>query len=222
MRSPGRDQHYYSVGRDGVWNIVQSMMAAGLTNAPRILDFPSGFGRVTRYIRAAFPDADIYVGDTWAAAVNKCADTFSATKIDAGDDLRIINAPKFSVIFCGSLLTHFPEAKAKTLLDFLAGLLERGGVMIVTCSGRKNLAHETTHFNSAVFQTPEVLTALTEDYRAGKYAYVDYPGQKDYGRSFTPISWFHSYVVDRSDLAIVRFAERGWDDNQDIVTIKKF
>ena len=221
MHSVGRTEPYYDVGRDALWNIVQSMLAANLTDARRFLDFPSGFGRVTRFIRAAFPDADIDVGDIWDEAVESCAATYRARKIEVQGDLRTIVSGQYDVIFCGSLLTHFNEAKSNELLDFFASRLTVGGVMIVTCSGRKNLAHEATSFNKAVFETRENLERLTKTYRDGAFAYVDYPGQSGYGRSFTPVSWFHSWVVDKPDFAIVRFAERGWDDNQDVITFKR-
>jgi SAM-dependent methyltransferase len=221
MRSAGRDEHYYSVGRDALWNVVQSMLAADLPMAQRILDFPSGFGRVARYLRAAFSESELYVGDVWQDAVNDCARVFGAKKIAVTANLRDIVAPKFDLIFCGSLLTHFPEPKSRELLDFFIDHLAVGGIAIVSCSGRKNLQHEATHFNERVFQTRERLQALAEDYYDGRYAFVDYPWQPGYGRSFTPLAWFHSYIGNNHNIAIARFAERGWDDNQDVVTFKR-
>ena len=88
MAGPGREQHYYAVGLDALWNIILSMMSAGLADARRICDFPSGFGRVTRYLRAAFPDARIDIGDIWEAAVSHCAVTYRANRIEAKPGFR--------------------------------------------------------------------------------------------------------------------------------------
>jgi SAM-dependent methyltransferase len=204
-----------------LWNIIQSMMEAGLPRAPRILDFPSGFGRVTRYIRAAFPDSELFVGDVWTEAVTDCAATYGAQVVEVTPDLRDIQCPQFDVIYCGSLLTHFPESRGKELLDFFVEHLNPGGIAIVSCSGRKNLEHERTHFNTAVFGDTDTLARLTAEYYAGRYAYIDYPGQEGYGRSFTPLPWFSAYVRDRLELRLARFAERSWDDNQDMATIQR-
>lgn len=221
MCSTGRESHYYDVGRDALWNIIQSMMAAGIYNPSRILDFPSGFGRVTRYIRSAFPNITIDVGDIWDEAVNYTSTEFSANKIKVDREFTKINAQKYDVIFCGSLLTHLPEHKGIELLEFFREHLTIGGIMIVTCCGRKNLQHEFSNFNSGVFGSLENLQKLNDEYYSGLYAFTNYPGQIDYGRSFTPISWFHSYVANKDDLIISRFSERGWDNNQDVLTLKR-
>jgi hypothetical protein len=221
MFRPGREQHYYGVGLDALWNVIQSMMSAGLVDPGRILDFPSGFGRVTRYLRAAFPDAQIDVGDIWEAAIVHCSATYGATRIAAKSDFRDIEAPNYNVIFCGSLLTHLPEERGIALLDFFAEHLEVGGIMIVTFCGRKNLSFEQQHFNPQAFGTPEDLDRIATTYYEGRYAFQDYPGQTGYGRSFTPVAWFQRYVQNHPQLVICRLAERSWDDNQDAATLKR-
>ena len=221
MCSPRREQHYYAAGRNALWNVIQSMIGSDLSTAHHILDFPSGFGRVTRYLRAAFPEARIDVGDIWQDAVVHCAAAYGASRIAVEDDFRDIAAAQYDVIFCGSLVTHLPEAKAVALLDFFGRHLEIGGIAVVTCSGRRNLLRERQHFNAQAFGTRDTLERLTKEYYAGRYSYADYPNQQGYGRAFTPVSWFHSYVGKNPQLAITRFAERGWDDNQDVVTLKR-
>jgi tetratricopeptide (TPR) repeat protein len=221
MCSPGREQHYYSVGLDALWNVIQSMMSAGLSDARRILDFPSGFGRVTRYLRAAFPETQIDVGDIWEAAVTHCAATYRANRIEVKPDFKDIDAPNYDVIFCGSLLTHLPEPQGERLLDFFAGHLEIGGVMIVTFCGRKNISHEMQNFNEKMFGVRDNLDRIAAIYNEGKYSFADYPGQSGYGRAFVPISWFQGYIKKNPQLVIVRMAERGWDDNQDVIALKR-
>ena len=221
MGGPGREQHYYSVGLDALWNIILSMMSAGLADARRILDFPSGFGRVTRYLRSAFPDARIDVGDIWDAAVSHCAATYRANRIEAKPEFRNIEAANYDVIFAGSLLTHLPETQGYALLDFFADHLEVGGIMVVTFCGRKNLRREKEHFNEKVFGSRENLARITVVYDEGQYAFADYPGQSGYGRAFVPLSWFQRYIAKNPQLLIVRLAESGWDNNQDVVTLMR-
>lgn len=220
MHSAGRTDAYYSVGQDALWNVAQAMMAYGLADAKTILDFPSGFGRVTRYLRAAFPDASIDVGDVWQEAVDHCAAQFSAKIVEIQPDLRTIIAGEYDVIYCGSLLTHFGEEKARELLDFLSAHLKIGGVALISCCGRKNLNREFQHFNANVFVSTDNLKSLSDNFYSGGYAFAPYPGETNYGRSFTPVSWFWSYMANRTDLTF-RYAERSWDDNQDMFVLNR-
>lgn len=221
MRSAGRDEHYYSVGRNALHNVVLSMIESDVTQCRAFLDFPSGFGRVTRYMRAAFPEANIHVGDIWKEATTWAAEKFNATIIEANPDFSARMAHRYEVIFCGSLITHIAADQGTRLLDFFTAHLAVGGIAIVSTSGKKNLAHEATRFNEAVFGTPEKLAALTEAYFRGEYAYCDYPWQAGYGRSFIPVSWFHEYAAKKPEIVLTRFSERAWDDNQDIVVFKR-
>jgi len=125
------------------------------------------------------------------------------------------------VIFCGSLLTHLPEARGERLLDFFADHLEIGGVMIITFCGRKNILHEKQNFNEKVFGVRDNLDRIAAIYNEGKYSFADYPSQSGYGRAFVPISWIQGYVAKNPQLVIVRLAERGWDNNQDIIALKR-
>jgi 2-polyprenyl-3-methyl-5-hydroxy-6-metoxy-1,4-benzoquinol methylase len=221
MRSADRDEHYFSVGKDALRNVLMSMVESKIYTARRILDFPSGYGRAARWLRAAFPEAEIHVGDVWADAVKWTASQFRADIIEGNADFSARFGVQYDVIFCGSLLTHLPGPLALKLLDFLAAHLTVGGIALVSASGRKNLAWDKSHFNAKVFETPERLAELTRDYDEGRYAFAPYPGEKYYGRSFTPVSWFHRYVVNRPNLIMTRFCERSWDDNQDMLTLKR-
>src|SRR5205814_7212208 len=44
--------------------VREAMAAAGKTDVRRILDFPCGYGRVVRVLKAAFPDAELAAGDS--------------------------------------------------------------------------------------------------------------------------------------------------------------
>lgn len=221
MRSPGREEHYFNVGRDAMRNILISMVEARLFKVQRILDFPSGYGRVTRWLRAGFPEAEIQVGDVWTDAVNWSATQFRADIIDGNADFSARFDVQYDVIFCGSLLTHLPGPLGLKLLDFLMSHLAVGGIGLVSACGRKNLAWEKSHFNEKVFETPERLAEVTKVYESGRYAFMPYPGETDYGRSFTPVPWFHTYAVNRPNLTMTRFSERAWDDNQDLLVLKR-
>ena len=69
---------YYRFGL-GALSFIRLALAAADQDAPRkILDLPSGHGRVLRMLRAAFPDASITACDIDRDAVDFCQHTFGA------------------------------------------------------------------------------------------------------------------------------------------------
>ena len=105
--------HYFSVGRSALENILAAMRLAGCTTFHSILDLPCGHGRVLRHIRARFPDAALTACDINRDGVDFCAHTFSATPDIFHDrTFEAVNLKsRFDLIWCGSLLTHFDESQ---------------------------------------------------------------------------------------------------------------
>ena len=89
---------------------VQSAVArAGTSPVTAILDLPSGYGRVARWFRTAYPAAKLTVSDTQPEAMAFCADHLGATAVLAavdGSHWTSLPGP-YDIIWCGSLLTHF-------------------------------------------------------------------------------------------------------------------
>src|SRR5882724_7660238 len=52
--------HYLSTGENAVEIIFEAMLLCRVTTLNSILDMPSGFGRVARHLKAAFPTAILY------------------------------------------------------------------------------------------------------------------------------------------------------------------
>src|SRR5262245_10347339 len=59
----GQLEHYWSVGRSAIDIIAAAMIAAGKTRVTSALDLPCGGGRVTRHLKAFFPDPALFAGD---------------------------------------------------------------------------------------------------------------------------------------------------------------
>jgi trans-aconitate methyltransferase len=103
----------------------------------RILDFPCGHGRAMRFIRAAFPDTELYAGETDKSGLAFCASQFNAIPFESNVDLRTVQFPaKFDLIFVGSLATHLPLDKLIALFDVLIDALEDDGVLALSVIGR--------------------------------------------------------------------------------------
>ena len=70
IRDEWHDRHYLSVGFSAV-NIIVKALLTNLRRPPRsVLDFPCGSGRVTRHLRAMFPEAKIGACDLYNNHVN--------------------------------------------------------------------------------------------------------------------------------------------------------
>ncbi len=50
----GQEAHYFSVGEDGLNNVLASLVRSRCQKVEQILDLPCGHGRVARHLRAGF------------------------------------------------------------------------------------------------------------------------------------------------------------------------
>src|SRR5207253_2279296 len=88
---------------------------------------PSGYGRVTRVLRARFPDAAITVCDIDRAGVAFASARFGARGVCSLDDFRLLELGEaFDLIWVGSLITHFPELQTRRFFDCLVRHLASG------------------------------------------------------------------------------------------------
>lgn len=133
----GRDfKHYLALGVSAQQFISAATAFAGGVNVTDILDLPCGHGRVTRVLRAAFPNASIVVSDIDRDGVDFCAKTFNATPIYSSPDFKKLNlGRKFDVVWVGSLITHLPANKTIELLSCLLRHLKIGGLVIASTHG---------------------------------------------------------------------------------------
>jgi hypothetical protein len=196
-----------------------------------ILDFPSGWGRVTRWLRAAFPDIVIGAGDVWHEAVEHTSKTCNASCIKSDEDLSKVDCPTFDCIFTGSLATHLSEAKTRELIDWLIAHLEPGGLAIVTSHGRVARDKFLAKPKRSAFSTDDQLASFTDTFNAGGYAFQPYVGRADahmkslnvsqYGLSLVSPIWWMGLVLQRNDVALVNYIEAGWNRHQDVLILKK-
>ena len=136
-RSDEQIRHYYAVGADAMRVIINALLANSRQPPQSILDFPSGSGRVTRHLRAFFPEARIVASDIYDDHLDFCREAFqidcqlsrvNISEVDFGE--------KFDLIFCGSLLTHLPEALFSDTINLLTRSLSDSGIAVITLHGR--------------------------------------------------------------------------------------
>lgn len=223
MCAGGQISAYLGIGRRAIHLIAQSLAESPATGQDRFMDFPSGWGRVTRWIRAAFPDAQIDVSDIKREAVSWNCEEFGTIGFESNEDFSVINAPGgYDIIWVGSLLTHITEDAAKALIKFTTGHLAENGLLLLTSHGRRAV-YNGLHKRRALRAFPEEqdLVDTLEPYYHGEYAHREFKNMPGYGMSFTPLAWFEKQLADYDDLTLVEFREKAWNNHQDLVVLRK-
>ena len=211
----GRDVPYLSVGLSA----LQAIEAA-IGNAPaprRILDMPCGHGRVTRVLRARFPDAAITVCDIDRDGVDFASDRFRARAVYSATDFRCLEfGETYDLIWVGSLITHLPELMTLMFLDFAVRHMTPRSTLVVSSHG--DFVAGRMHAMTYDLPPWDVDALLLEHTRTG-YGYRNYPGCEHYGIAVVGRLWFEK-AIEGSPLRLTSYVERGWDDHQDVVSFR--
>ncbi len=81
MYAPGQNAAYMGIGKRALHEIVTALILSPETQYTSIMDFPSGWGRVTRWIRAAFPESEIGVSEIIPGAADIARSNFRRRSI---------------------------------------------------------------------------------------------------------------------------------------------
>ncbi|MDR3618120.1 MAG: class I SAM-dependent methyltransferase [Paludisphaera borealis] len=223
-------QHYFRVGQSALDCVHEGLRAAGKTTigaAPfgvkTILDLPCGQGRVIRYLRLGFPEAEITACDTSREGVDFCAETFDAVPVYSRDEPEEIPVRRdyYDLVWVGSLFTHLDADMWNRFLTAFRSALKPGGVLIFTTHGR--LAYEYMSTKAFHYGHDERgLEELARLYEQAGFGHVHYTGHNSYyGTSISRADW----VVDRiravDGLRLVQHAEHAWDNHQDAFTCQR-
>ena len=97
----------------------------------KLLDFASGYGRVTRFIVEDLPPDRVWIADIYAGGVAFQQERFGVQGIvSTADPADLIIEERFDVILVSSLFSHLPEETFHSWLRRLCGLLAPGGMLI--------------------------------------------------------------------------------------------
>lgn len=206
-------EEYLSAGLSAV-RCIDYVLArsAGHNNVRSVLDFPSGYGRVLRFLKARFPLADITSADIDPTAVDFCRRAFSVNSIVSSRDFGGISmSNKFDLIWCGSLVTHIDENRAARLLRLFHDHLSPRGLCIFTTHGNR-----ATEFMQTYGLTETAQQQVLSQFREKGYGYADYPGQQGYGVSAVSPKCIVTIAQSVGEWNQTALLEHGWDNLQDV------
>jgi SAM-dependent methyltransferase len=208
----GDGAHYFSVGESALRCIERVAPPA----PRRVLDMPCGHGRVLRFLKRRYPDATLVACDLDENGVAFCANRFGADPVISEPDLASVALPgPFDLIWCGSLATHLDAKRVAALLDLFRRTLAPTGVAVITTHGE--LVVERLRSGNPAYQLdPGAARAVVAQYDASGFGYADYPWSREYGVSICSQAWIEATAAD-AGLRTFHFAERAWDDHQDVI-----
>ncbi len=208
--------HYAHVGLSAA-RIIQRALA-GRAAPTCILDLPCGHGRVTRVLRALYPDAAITVCDLDQSGVDFAAAHFGARGVTSQQDFRKLELGEvYDLIWVGSLITHLPEDQTRHFLDFAARHLSADGTLVVTSHGAY-VAERLRAWNYGL--SDDAARGVLADAAMDGYGYRHYAGGEGYGISLVSPRWLEALLADGS-LQLDAYEPRGWDDHQDVLVLRR-
>jgi SAM-dependent methyltransferase len=231
MRDGDSLRFYFQVGESALEQIRDGLAAAGAGPPKRILDVPSGYGRVLRYLRAEWPEAEIAAMELQHDAARFCAAAFDARAIlstdpiwevpDVGDD--------YDLVFCGSLLTHFDSGDWMPTLRFFRERLAPGGTVVFTTHGELSidvLAREpraVAMVSGLDYGIGSEANGMVARARRDGFAFVPYSADYSttWGLSVSSPDWVRETVARIDGLRFVRFVPHGWFHHHDVWTYSR-
>jgi SAM-dependent methyltransferase len=216
MYSLGNARKYFEVGLSAC-RCIEKAIAAAKMGIPleSVLDFPCGYGRVLRFLVLKYPAASFTAGDIDANAVQFCHKTFKSLPAISNKNINRLDLKrKFSLIWCGSLLTHIAEADALALLLFFKRHLATNGLCVFTTISYQSIEWmQQSNIKYGISKAG--CEKIVKEFWEKGYGYAAYPDNPDLGISaVTP-----AYVLKLAAAAGLReifLEEKGWANHLDV------
>ena len=216
----GNLEHYFSCGSQGAQLLRDAIGNVAAQKSLRILDFPCGFGRVTRWLPVFFPNARVFVSDLNEVAIDFLSSQLEVVPFKSAKNFEDIELDeRFDLIWVGSLITHIDEQNALDLLKFVVTRLDQGGVALVTFLGPE-MAKNFVAENPIYGLRPNEFKQVVHDYNESGFGYSNYPNQVDYGISLIADSWWEKWVKSYPEVKL-SISSLAWDGHHNIATIHR-
>jgi SAM-dependent methyltransferase len=219
----GNTSHYFRVGLSAIRCIDRALTKC--SSPPiikKILDLPSGYGRVLRFLVQRFPQAEVTASELDRAAVDYCVEHFGAKAAYSRTNLKTLALEdRFDLIWCGSLITHLDRGAIADVLEFFHRHTAPGGMVVFTTHG--TLAAKRMKANPFGYAIPpEKAPPLLDSFERTGFSYIEYSWEgAGYGVSLTSKEFVEAELAKFSDWNPVYFGEHEWDGAQDVHAVVK-
>lgn len=127
---------YLEGGRSNAFQVAAAAKRLLKREPSSILEFASGYGRVTRHLRTAFPNADLVASDIHPEACSFIHEKIGVRAlVSTVDPAGLSVGTGYDFIFVLSLFSHLPHKTFGAWLNALYSTLVPGGVLLFTTHG---------------------------------------------------------------------------------------
>lgn len=197
---------YLEQGVSALVHIKRSCESAGMRSPRRILDLPCGHGRVSRFLRAAFPDADLTACDIDREAVDFCAASFEAEPVySAEDPSRIPLQGQFDLVWVGSLFTHLDRTQWRDFFSFLVDRTAPGGLLVFTTMGPLHSFSLRT-----LGMWDDQIRDMLDGYTRDGFGYSEYKWTSDWGLTICSREFVENAIESSGELRLLSYELGTW------------
>jgi SAM-dependent methyltransferase len=213
---------YFTAGRSALRSIRLAMLAAKVTRVERVLDFASGGGRVLRFLKAAFPEAELTACEVVKTYLRFCSEVFGARAVEGDlDPAKVELDGQFDLIWCGSLLSHTDRDDSAGYLKLFESALAPGGVLVFTVMGRSVAAALRTG-TSPLSLSREETDQVIRDYEETGFGFVYgvHNPEAKLGEAVASPAWVCTQLDKTPGLRLLLYREESWE-GQDVIACTK-
>jgi SAM-dependent methyltransferase len=212
----GKAEEYFKIGRRA-YEICAPLISDKGKDI-RVLDFPSGYGRVLRYFRNEHPAAVIFACELDSRMLDFVSNQFDAIPIQSKDNFDIELPGNLDLIFMGSLLTHLSEHQWEKIFNLIEPCIKVGGHIVFTTHGR--LHFKMASEGHAIFGDLIDVVQLFHDAKFSGFAYAPYDfSWPSFGLSLSSPDWIMKKITKWPNLKVHSFSEASW--GQDVWILEK-
>jgi SAM-dependent methyltransferase len=213
-------KHYFYVGSSALSVISAALILGNNPKIESVLDFACGSGRVTRWLKAGFPNAQVVASDLREDSLQFIQKHLGAECWLSSEDISMLEPPaKFDLIWCGSLLTHLSEKNSTEVINKLSDWLNPAGVAVFSTHGRGVISRNIDGVQKSL--NDETFSEVVESMKNAGYGYADYPGRDGIGFSLSKLEWVTQLISKLPDVRVLMAGECLWANHQDVVAIQK-
>ncbi|PHR81063.1 trans-aconitate 2-methyltransferase [Henriciella sp.] len=217
----GHEQQYFSVGESALSCVKHALDIAGKKpeDVRQILDYACGFGRVARWLKAYFPEAEILGVDADTRAV-ECANDILGINAERVDlTMKKDMGGPFDLVWMGSLITHLLARDTMDVLAYIHRHLASDGIFVGTMHGI--YVYNRIRNGQKLYGLPQdQVDRLLHDYDMFGYGYGHYPHVPTYGISVWNEDMMRR-MLGETGFELLDYVEKGWADHQDVFIVRK-